>query len=124
MTYMNMRLLKNIIFSLMLLGQSCSETDSQFKMILNSPDKFHNQEIEITGVFHEQFEDHAIYLSRTSDKKEALWVDFSEIFTLLNSFSGLDGQIVTITGRFDKNDKGHLGQYQGSLKEAKLIIDE
>ena len=47
-----------------LLGQACSRTDNQFETVLKNPDQFQGQEIEITGVFHHQFEDVAIYLTK------------------------------------------------------------
>ena len=119
-----MRRLTGLIFLLTLVGQSCSETDNQFEKILKSPDMFHGQEIIITGIFHEQFEDNAIYLTETNDKSEAIWVDFSKMFMLLNTFTKLDRQKIKIIGTFDKNDKGHLGQYAGSIKEAKIIIED
>jgi hypothetical protein len=114
-----MRQLKKIMFVLILLGQSCTEvTDSQFESILTAPDKFQGQKVEITGVMHEQLEDYAIYLSTHSEKDKAIWVNFSEKYLRLGRIDGLK---IKITGTFNKNDKGHLGQYAGSLDEARMI---
>jgi hypothetical protein len=96
-------------------------TDKQFENILKSPEKYHGQEVEIAGVFHERFEDHAIYLTKNSSPDKAIWVNFSETLMSPNTFSGLDGQKVSITGTFDKTDKGHLVQYAGSLNEARIL---
>ena len=115
-----MRQLKTIVIAIILIGQSCSGTD-KFKTVLKSPDKFHDQEVEVTGIFHDQFEDHAIYLTTDSEKDKAIWVNFSQLFLSLNSFSGLGGQKLRVIGTFNINDKGHLGQYAGSLDEARII---
>jgi hypothetical protein len=106
-----------IVFGL--LGQGCSLADKQFENVLANPSQFHGQEITISGVFHHQFEDVAIYLKRNSEKEEALWVNYSEEF--LSAADGLDGQKIKVKGRFDKHSKGHLGQYAGTLDDAALV---
>jgi len=113
-----------IIIALVSLEQSCSssKTDNQFESVLNSPDKFVEQEIEIMGIIHLKPEDNAIYLKADSDKSKALWVVYSDMFKLLNTFDRLDGQKVKLRGTFDKTDKGQSGLFAGSLKNA-VIID-
>src|SRR5258706_320561 len=110
--------LKIFIIMLVLLGQSCSGTDGQFKNIVNSPDKFHDQEVEITGVIHGQFTDSVVYLTNGNEQSKAIRVNFSDMFMLLNTFNGLDGKKIRIKGRFNKNDKGLLGQFAGSVDKA------
>ena len=78
---------------------------------------FDGKEIEVTGIYHEQFEDVAIYLSRASDREEAMWVD------LPKSHDKLDGKRIRMRGKFDINSKGHLGQYIGTLKDAQIVPD-
>lgn len=119
----NMKTLRILIISCFLLGQSCTETDDQFEQLLQSPDKFQGQEIEITGIIHERFEDNAIYLTKNSSMDKAVWIEYSKLFMSLNTFIGLDGQKIKVKGEFDKDDKGHLGQYAGTLKETVIIVE-
>jgi hypothetical protein len=119
-----MRRIKTLILVYGFLGQSCSRSDVQFENLLKSPGDYHGQEIEIVGIIHERFEDNAIYLSRNSSRNNAIWIEYSEIFMLLNTFEGLDGQRIKVKGEFDKDGKGHLGQYAGTLRETIIVIDE
>ena len=114
--------LKKILIGLILLGQGCS-ADEKFEEVLKSPDKFHDQEVEVVGVFHARFEDYAIYVTRYSDRDKAIWINFSKAFMSRNTFIGLDGQKIRLTGIFNKNDKGHLSQYAGSLDEAEAKME-
>jgi hypothetical protein len=118
-----MRAIKTLVILFGLLGQSC-RSDGQFENLLKTPDDYHGKEITITGIIHERFEDNAIYLARNSSRDKAVWIEYSEVFMLLNTFEGLDGQRIKVKGEFDRNGKGHLGQYAGTLKEAIIIIDE
>lgn len=91
--------------------------DGNFLQIIKSPETFDGKEIEVTGIYHEQFEDVAIYLSRASNTEEAMWVDPP------TSHDGLNGKRIKMRGEFDMNSKGHLGQYIGTLKDAQVIED-
>ncbi len=101
----------------MLVGQSCSNEDIYFAQIIDSPDNFNGKEIEISGIYYEQFENVAIYLNRDSDREEAMWVDMAD------SREDLNGKKIKLKGTFDRNDRGHLGLYLGTIKEAKIIED-
>lgn len=116
-----LRSLRHFKFMLIFILPSCSH--NQFEKVLRSPEQFHGEKIEITGVFHERFEDNAIYLNTSVNKDQAIWVNFSDLFMLINTFYGLDGSKIRVTGIFNKDDKGHLGQYAGSLDEAIIITD-
>ena len=112
-----MKTVKGLIIGIILFGQSCSIGDTNFVQIINTPDKFDGKEIEISGIYHEQFEDVAIYLNNNNNREKAIWVD------LENSHQDLDGQRIRLKGTFDMSDKGHLGQYIGTIKKAKIIGD-
>jgi len=116
-----MRLLTGLIIGLSLLGQSCTIADKQFEEVLNSPNKFHEKEIEIIGIIHERPEDNAIYLTEDSGKENAVWVEYLQILRMINSYEGLDGSKIKLKGEFDKNEKGHLGQYSGTLRNAQIV---
>lgn len=108
-----------------MLGQSCSKTDHEFEKILKSPEKYHGQEIKINGIFHKRFEDAAIYLKEDSPMTHAICIEYVKVLTAPETFAGLDkidGQKVKIKGRFDKKDKGHLGQYAGTVRYAIIEI--
>lgn len=95
--------------------QGCTNDDINFVHIVKSPDKFDGKEIEISGIYFEQFENVAIYLNRDSFRDEAIWVD------MVNSREDLSGKRIKLKGRFDRNQKGHLGLYLGTIREAKVI---
>lgn len=118
-----MKILRVIITTFFLLGQSCTQIDNQFEQLLKSPDKFQGQEIEITGIIHERFEDNAIYLTKNSSTDKAVWIEYSKLFMRLNTFQGLDGQKIKVKGQFDQDDKGHLGQYAGTLRETVIVME-
>lgn len=112
---------KTLIVTLVFIVQGCNGADEQFEKIINSPSEFHDQEVEVTGVIHGQFMDSLIYL--TNGRGQAIRVNFGDIFKLLNTVEGLDGKKIRVRGRFNKNNKGHLGQYAGSLDDAVFIMD-
>lgn len=114
------RLIK-ITIAVVLILQACSRVEEQFESVLKLPENFHGKEIMITGTFHYNFEDVAIYLSSKSGKEEAIWTNFSNTSEQLDSIEGLNGKIVRIKGTFNKNDRGHLGQYAGSLENPEII---
>jgi len=118
-----MRTLIILFLVIGLLEQSCSGTDKQFEKLLETPGKYHGQEIEIVGIIHDRFEDNAIYLTENSSTDKAVWIEYSGLFMSLNTFEGLNGRKIKVRGEFDSDDKGHLDQYAGTLKEA-IIIDE
>src|SRR6478736_5696479 len=96
--------IKGFIFVLALFVLSCSNRDKEFEMILEFPDKFHEHEVEITGVFRKQSDEIAIFLTSSSGKDEAIKLE--GIFFLLNTFYGFDGKEVKVRGTFDKTDRG------------------
>jgi hypothetical protein len=100
---------------LLLVVQSCSFDNLNFTRIIESPDKFDGKEIEISGIYYDQFENIAIYLNRNSGTGEAMWVD------MLDARVDLNGKRIKLKGRFNRNDKGHLRQYLGTIKEVKVI---
>ncbi len=118
-----MKQLKIISIVLIFVGQACSWTDKQFEEALKSPDTFQGQEIVITGFFHYKIEDVAIYRTRFSEPEEALWVNFSDELFTNDVLEKLDGKEIRINGTFNKDDKGHLGQYAGSLDDARITKD-
>src|SRR5688500_4180455 len=114
-----------LVITVCILGQSCSRTDEHFEKLLKSPEKYHRQEIEITGTFHQRSEDAAIYLRGNSPVTYAVCIEYVKVLTAPETFDGLDkidGQKVKIKGKFDKDDKGHLGGYAGTVEYAIIEI--
>jgi hypothetical protein len=94
-------------------------------MLLKSPEKYHGQEIKITGTFYKRSEDAAIYLTENSTVANAVCIEYVKVLTAPETFDGLDkidGQKIKIKGKFDRNDRGHLGQYAGTVKYAIIEI--
>jgi hypothetical protein len=102
------------------------KVDERFKAILLNPEKFDSVEVELIGIFRYEFENVAIYLTnKDSDSlisSNAFWVNSdslsSEDLRLANR------KRVHLKGRFNKDDRGHLNYYSGTIEEVnKLVIE-
>jgi hypothetical protein len=110
-----------LLIAILGLFENCSQTDSQFQAIVNSPEKFHLTYVEITGILHLRAEDFAIYINKSAGPKAAIWINPPEHFLSEHKFILLEGKKVKLTGTFNKKDKGHLDQYAGTIHNAKII---
>jgi hypothetical protein len=108
-----------------LIGQSCVQEDT-FAAILNSPDKFHEQEIEIEGILHDRKSGKAIYRigEDTLNTRTAIAVEFSEVFMLLNTFEGgLNNKKLKIRGTFNKDNRGPKKKFAGTVEDATILFE-
>ena len=85
-----------------------------------NPSRYLNDTILISGTYHSGFEDSSI--KRNSDM---IWVSS---FNPLQIDQELEEKIINrnikIVGLFNPNDKGHLGQYLGSIEEIYYLKTE
>lgn len=108
-----------------------------FKQLVDSLDRYDRQYIEVSGKYEEDkglsalFND-SLFVDHSS--KNALWVDFSQDCPLYldgthqglfeyndGKFTQINDHVITIRGRIDLHNKGHLKQYKGSIERVSLI---
>ncbi|NOS93879.1 MAG: hypothetical protein HOP30_18330 [Cyclobacteriaceae bacterium] len=104
-------------------NQFDEKIDEKFKSILLHPEKFDSLEVELTGIFTYEFENVAIYLSsKDADSlfsNNAIWINSEGL--LDTTLDSANHKRIHIIGRFDIDDKGHLGLYAGTLNEVKVF---
>lgn len=113
--------LDRIAIVVIVLGQSCG-TKSEFQKVLDSPEEFHSREITLDGILHYQLENIALYKTCNGESDEAIWADFSGGTWIYNyTQDQLHNHRVRLKGKFDKNLKGHMDAYAGTLKDATIV---
>ena len=89
--------------------------------LIATPEKYHNEIVQITGFLNIEFEGDAIYLHKEDHDKSLLensmWVDFSDELKQKVNLEEYNRQYVILKGTFDKNDTGHLGLFGGAIKD-------
>jgi hypothetical protein len=98
----------------------------------NHPDKYDGKKVELYGFYKGYFEMSALFIKKSANNAEnAIWVRFGDNTKLINQESGLaisdsletmkliGGKKMKLLGVFDKNEKGHLNQYFGTLKQIR-----
>ena len=107
--------------------------------ILANPDKYHNEEVIVTGYLHYKFEDYAIYLSKEHAdyllNEYALSIRLGDSLTIeklsdckyvqipKENIKQLNCKYVSIKGTFNKHKLGHLGAYHGSIENINHIYE-
>jgi len=105
--------------------------------LADSIEKYDQQYVEVTGTYREAKEQSALFndsLFVDHSNGRAIWINFSQDCPLYlkGTHTGLfeynDGQFtqinnrrVTLRGRVDATDKGHLGSYRGSIDRVSFI---
>jgi hypothetical protein len=80
--------------------------------------------VEIDGVFHYAFEDVALYPFKSSDSKDAMWVEFDIRKNISDSLiEKFNNKRVSITGKVNISSKGHLNSYMATL-DSTICIKE
>jgi hypothetical protein len=108
-----------------------------FTQLIDSIKDYDQQYVEITGTYKEAKEQSALFndsLFVDHSNKHALWVNFSQDCPLYLSgthtglFQATDGQFipinnkkVTIRGKVNLINKGHLGQYKGCIERVSFV---
>lgn len=100
----------------------CNKSDSIPKIEKVSLDekdmlkKLDGKLVQITGVFHYDFEDLALYPSKNSSSRNALWLNYfaADSISLANMAFHKYKKVI-IKGKVNISRKGHLGAYFASL---------
>lgn len=86
--------------------------------LLKNYKSFQGQYIETAGYFYQAFEEFAIYRDKhpSSAKLNGFWLDTDEELTIDRaSFEKMNGKQITIRGRIDTTNKGHLSSYLATI---------
>jgi hypothetical protein len=96
------------------------KVDERFKAILRHPEKFDSVVVELTGIFRYEFENVAIYLTnKDSDSlisSNAFWVNSDSLS--VEDLRLANRKRVHLKGRFNKDDRGHMNYYSGTIEEV------
>lgn len=109
----------------------------RFNQLIDSLPNYDQQYVEVSGRYKEDkgvsalFND-SLFVDHSS--KNALWVDFSQDCPLYLSgthiglfeyndgkFTQINDKLITIRGRIDLHNKGHLKQYKGTIERVSFI---
>jgi glucose-6-phosphate 1-dehydrogenase len=121
----------------------CNDDDSPvykkvpFTELVNHLKKYDKQYVEVTGKYIEAPEQSALFndsLFADHSVKQAIWIDFNPdcplylkgtrigLFQYNNGqFTQINNKHVTIKGRVDAHDTGHLNQYNGAIERISYI---
>ncbi|MDB5135610.1 MAG: hypothetical protein JWP37_2213 [Mucilaginibacter sp.] len=109
----------------------------KFKQLMDSLATYDQRYVEISGVYEEDKGLSALVndsLMVDHSSKNALWVDFSQDCPLYLSgthtglfeysdggFTMMKDKAITIRGKIDLHNKGHLKQYKGAIERVSFI---
>jgi len=87
--------------------------------LISNPEKFEGKSVVVTGYYYSRFEHSAIYpTQRNADSSE--WSDGLWVYGL-SPFLEFDDQRVAVSGIFSSKNKGHLGQWSGSICVSAIL---
>jgi len=109
------------------------ETVSMMQLIA-TPNLYNGKRVQVSGFIHIKFEDRAIYYSKEQADYltvgNSIWLDFSGSISAeplypkkYRDINYFDGKYVVIRGRFSSKDKGHLGNFAGSIIDIDYIFE-
>jgi hypothetical protein len=94
--------------------------------LLAHRDRYHGQRVQVKGFLTVEFESTAIYLSKDDAEygltRNGFWVDFNTDKIAPSSQQQYDWKYVLLEGRFDKDDRGHLSLWQGTIEEVDRVL--
>jgi hypothetical protein len=95
--------------------------------LLANPDRYDGKKIQVDGFLCVQFENQAIYLSGEDAEfgmtSNGFWVAFNGTAILRDEAAAHDRKHVFIEGRFNKNERGHLGLWQGAVEGVDRVVE-
>jgi hypothetical protein len=89
--------------------------------LIAKPELYHHKRVHVLGFLRLEFEGNALYFSRVDaeyrNTKNGLWVEVDP----KGPFGTLNNKWVRVEGEFDRDDKGHLGIFSGTIKTIKRV---
>jgi hypothetical protein len=95
-----------------------SESTS-IESLISNPAQFEGKSVVVTGYYYSRFEHSAIYPSRR-DPETSKWDDGLWLYGL-SPFLKFYDRSVTVSGIFSSRNKGHLGQWPGSICVSAIL---
>ena len=100
--------------------------DVSLQSLLADPNRYASVPVRTQGWCRIEFEGNAIYLDRQSFENrrgnKAIWLNLG--WPVSEDIKALNGQYVTVEGRFDGNQKGHEASFMGSLNDVRNLKRE
>lgn len=86
--------------------------------------EYHGKQVEVRGFLLREFENSALYSSHEWQRTKGIWV--TPTAEMVKQRDKLNRHYVLLSGVFDANDHGHLGQFEGTLivNAFELLPDE
>jgi hypothetical protein len=81
--------------------------------VLSNPRNYDGKLIEVHGFMLQEFENSALYSGKEWRRSKGIWITPTD--ELARRRSELNRHYVVLTGVFDANSHGHLGQFKGTL---------
>lgn len=115
-----------ILFTMIIQYSNAQEkaTSVSFIQLISNPEKFEGKLLRVSGFMHVKPEDIGLYFSKESADYllgESIWISFDSSFIKKNSIRLFDAKYVELVGIYDKNERGHISGFQGSLKSVSQI---
>jgi hypothetical protein len=90
-----------------------------FEDVLKNPGLYHGKLIETRGFLVQEYENSALYANEKWQRTKGIWVTSS---LEADPLRAIKNHYVSVTGVFDANDHGHLGQFKGTLTIKKFLL--
>jgi len=108
------------LFFLLSINTVHSAENVSIIQLISNPEKYHNKKIIITGYLSLEFEGTAVYLHKDDFThlitKNGLWFNGS-----MTKYKKYEKKYVSIEGVFNKNHKGHMNLWQGTIEKINRI---
>ena len=95
------------------------EFDVSMIQLIANPEKYDGKFVRVIGVGNIEFEGNCISLSKEDLKYRvgnSIWIELGKDFSY-KEVAQYNGEYVIVEGIFDKDDRGHLGMFYGSIKQ-------
>ena len=93
--------------------------DVSIVQLLATPEKYDGKLVRVIGVGNLEFEGDYLSLNKEDYAYSAgnsIWIELGEKAISYNEAKEYNGKYVIVEGFFDKNDRGHLAMFCGSIK--------
>lgn len=108
-----------------------------FTKLIDSIGNYDQEYVEVSGTYREAKEKSALYndsLFTDHSDKHALWINFSQDCPLYlegtrtglfeatdGDFTSINNKTITVRGRIDVHNTGHLGHYKATMDRVSLV---